>query len=689
MKTSSELQAQSVRRKLAYFIGILVLFTLATFSGNIARALTGSTPSWTIAHLAQKLQLTETTQGHADVAGSTVRLALTGSRGFAVCFLWVSAQEMQKRHEWNRVEVLVQSITKLQPHFLTPWLFQSWNLSYNVSVESDRVRDKYFYISKGIQLLAEGERINRGIGSDELGDFETGNPDMRYWVGFYYMNKFGNSDESNTLRSLFQMSCINPSKRMRLKGTDGQIDMVRFREFVTENPMLVRRLRERLKCNTPDDFIEFVSKNEKIPTRYEESDTGWHLKRSTGDQFPVVPDSVWDPSKSGTSIDLGTLRSEYADNYDSFRAAHWWMCFAQDPLPPYEHGKPARATPPEKPLRHRVPRSPMLILFRQAPPRCLTYIAEFRNKEGWFDESGWIVDEDRGSTSWFRNSDGSPERLVIGADPRYAAREAWANAYEQWNRHGDEHGMKMDQAKIDRLENVAQEYRRKYNVESGSLGPELDRAQVDSEMWSSFDAHLQLTFLRQNLTATNYRHFLYQSQAESDPRIVAVRKLFFDANRQRLLGNPDLSMQRYETAFDRLRGDPATGQSSLLEEYPNFRNDTPAQEELIEHSIEYVRLMNEHRGGTVRTCISAIELLRQAGLQTASPFNPAGIVAASLMQHSPSVRSVPLFSGPLDGVDSKGTPWLQEKNILTVKQRLGIIRAPNTPPATTSAPPPQ
>src|SRR5260221_105746 len=87
---------------------------------------------------------------------------------------------------------------KCQPHFLPPWLFQSWNLSYNVSVESDRVRDKYFYIGKGIQLLAEGERANRvrctePRPSDRLEPYEVGHPDMRYWVGFYYMNKFGTS----------------------------------------------------------------------------------------------------------------------------------------------------------------------------------------------------------------------------------------------------------------------------------------------------------------------------------------------------------------------------------------------------------------------------------------------------------------------------------------------------------------
>lgn len=677
MKTSAELQAQSVRRKLIYFATIIVLFTLVTFSGSLARTLTGRIPSWTISRRADALQLTESTQGHADVAGSSVRLLLTGSRGIVVCVLWVTTQEHQKRHEWNEVEVLVQSITKLQPHFLTPWLFQSWNLAYNVSVESDRVRDKYFYISKGIQLLAEGERINRGRGYDDEGEFETGNPDMRYWIGFYYMNKFGVSDEATTLRSLFQMSCINPAKRTNLRGEGGKISTERMREFVKENPMLVRRLRERLRCSTLEEVVLFLEDNQKIPTRYEAADAGWRLKSNTTDQFPVVPDKVWDASKSGISIDPGVLHGEFPDNFINYSAALWWMCFAQDPLPPYEYGKPARATPPQKPLRHRLPRSPMLILFRQAPPRNVSFIADTLQKDGWFDESGWVIEDQ----AWFTGPDGRPEQLVVGAEPRYSSRQAWQTAYDQWNRHGDEHGMKLDQAAKDRLDNLAQLYRRTYQIAPGGMGPELNRAQVDDAMWTSYDAHQQLTFLAQNLQATNYKHFLYESQAESDPRIVEVRKLFYDADRQRKQGNPELAMRRYEAAFDRLRGSRAENRRGLLEEYLDFRNDKMTQDTLVEHQIEYVRLLYEHRGAQLRASIASSELLRYAAAQTSNPFNLGGLVAASMFQYFPNVRQLPLFVGPLDGADSAGNPWLLERNVHDVKQRLGLIETPNVPPA--------
>src|SRR5262245_12540180 len=218
MKTSAELQQQSFIRKLTYFGLILVLFTVMTFSGRfvsmVRGASSGAYAKWTVSGQARTLQLNESDQGEADLAGSTIRLALSGTRGFAITFFWLSTIEEQKKHKWNEVDFLVSTITKLQPHFLTPWLFQSWNLAYNVSVESDRVRDKYFYISRGIDLLADGDRISRARGVDENGqDYVLGNPDMRFWIGFYYMNKFGMADEKHTLRSLLQMSSMNPGKR--------------------------------------------------------------------------------------------------------------------------------------------------------------------------------------------------------------------------------------------------------------------------------------------------------------------------------------------------------------------------------------------------------------------------------------------------------------------------------------------
>src|SRR5207247_819817 len=174
---------------------IFALFVINTFFWRGLDTAEGKSQfAWpTVTSQANELELREITRGeNPELLGSTLRLLLTGSRGAAVTILWKAAIDKQMMNEWNELELIVRSLTKLQPHFLTPWLFQSWNLAYNVSVESDRIRDKYFYMVQGIELLAEGERQNRN------------NPDLRFNMGFYNQHKIGLSDESNTLRCLYQ-----------------------------------------------------------------------------------------------------------------------------------------------------------------------------------------------------------------------------------------------------------------------------------------------------------------------------------------------------------------------------------------------------------------------------------------------------------------------------------------------------
>src|SRR6516165_4194024 len=182
-------QQQARLRKFLYIGGILLLFTASLL---LRTAL--------IEPEATRLQLREQTRGEVALTDSGIRLMLTGSRGLVNTYLWLSAIEKQKKHEWNELDLLVRSLTKLQPHFLSPWLFQSWNLAFNVSVECDQPRDKYFYITRGIELLAEGERRNQGSDNPVPELRFPGSPEMRHNIGFFYQLKIGQSDDQNVMR---------------------------------------------------------------------------------------------------------------------------------------------------------------------------------------------------------------------------------------------------------------------------------------------------------------------------------------------------------------------------------------------------------------------------------------------------------------------------------------------------------
>ena len=81
------------------------------------------------------------------------------------------------------MKTTVDLITKLQPHFLSVWTFQGWNLAYNVSVEWDAPEDKYDWIKKGIQFLQDGVQKNRK------------SPDLIWDTAWTYYHKLGFADE--------------------------------------------------------------------------------------------------------------------------------------------------------------------------------------------------------------------------------------------------------------------------------------------------------------------------------------------------------------------------------------------------------------------------------------------------------------------------------------------------------------
>src|SRR5205823_1957991 len=126
---------------------------------------------------------------------------------------------------------------------------------------------------------------------------------------------------------------------------------------------------------------------------------------------------------------------------DNYQAAKGWFAYSQDPLPDPEVMTEIK----EKAERlagqkgRRLPRQPAEIIFRQYPARAQSYTAERLLKEGWFDATGWKVDEGRsGRNRWFPGRD-----LAVGRDVNWAA-DAWRQAYLMWRSHGDHNGLYLD-----------------------------------------------------------------------------------------------------------------------------------------------------------------------------------------------------------------------------------------------------
>jgi hypothetical protein len=171
----------SMRKKIIYGLVILLLFaTMWPYS------------EWLTAEKRRR-DLGEAAIGQIDAGSFMMKLFLLGGfRGIVANYLWLRAEENKRDHDWDRLKANVDLITKLQPHFLSVWTFQGWNLAYNVSVEWDAPEDKYEWIKQGIKFVQQGVEHNRR------------SPDLVWDTAWFYYHKLGFSDEAIILRRLFR-----------------------------------------------------------------------------------------------------------------------------------------------------------------------------------------------------------------------------------------------------------------------------------------------------------------------------------------------------------------------------------------------------------------------------------------------------------------------------------------------------
>jgi hypothetical protein len=591
---------------------------------------------------ASRLEVREENLGEVGLTQSAVQLMLTGSRGFAVCALWWGANEKQKKHEWNELELLVKSVTKLQPHFVTPWLFQSWNLAYNVSVESDLIRDKYFYIAEGIQLLSEGEKLNRN------------NPDMRFSIGFYNQHKIGISDEANTHRCLYQMSCIDPVKRdpdrMRRADDPNAIDMIKFEQFCRDNPMLVRRLRESLKRESPADILDFLAENKKIPSLYEDHPqaTGGGVAEQSeflppARQFPVMtPPGV---------LSVSERADAKAVDFDNFQVSRDWFTYAQEPLPPADRIKSLLAPADYDPRKHRLPKFSVNI-FRSYPARGQAYVAEYLEREGWFDKDGWRI------SGWFPDDKfQSGEDAVVAKEMDWAVR-AWERTHEMYKDYGSKTGLYMEPEEERSLEDQAQMFRKHFNLERDSaFSSGLPRELVGTDFEPSYLAHLRLYWCDRYRQQSNFPYFFAKSQVESDPATVRLRKTIFEAEQLRKGAERELALEKYRQALPVLQ--------NVLLGHPDFGHNQLVAEDSYAIALDARQLFLELYGKRVRELGVMANFLAQGAFRPAMPMPwipPALMVRDMFLE----------IDTPLDGHDSNGAPIIDFGSKIQARTRAGL-----------------
>jgi hypothetical protein len=187
-------ERRSFYRKVIYLVVIAALWIpLSLLSQPASLDNDGNrSPGGKLAQLRDQYQLSQATLGEIDPTSETIKLATLGMRGVAVQLLWNSAQEYQKTENWTSLSAVLKQIIRLQPNFFSVWDFQAHNLSYNISVEFDDYRDRFFWVMEGINFLKDGVNFNQT------------DPRFLARLGWFYSNKIGRSDEHVQYRRLFR-----------------------------------------------------------------------------------------------------------------------------------------------------------------------------------------------------------------------------------------------------------------------------------------------------------------------------------------------------------------------------------------------------------------------------------------------------------------------------------------------------
>ncbi|MFO1023146.1 MAG: hypothetical protein U0903_21010, partial [Planctomycetales bacterium] len=144
--------------------------------------------------------------GNVDPSSATMNLVLLGLRGPAANLLWMELDHYKDTKNWSRMLSTTNSIILLQPHFQKVWVFNGWNLAFNVSMEWDDVRDRYYWVKEGAKFFKLGTKRNQRFS------------ELYWYTGDTLGKKIGNSDEKDFFRQFFKK---DPDKKFTVNDEDG------------------------------------------------------------------------------------------------------------------------------------------------------------------------------------------------------------------------------------------------------------------------------------------------------------------------------------------------------------------------------------------------------------------------------------------------------------------------------------
>ncbi len=157
-----------------------------------------------------------------------VMAGLGGFRGIVSEVLWFRVNRLQEEGRYLELVQLADWLTMLDPHAAETWVYNAWNLAYNISVMMVREEDRLRWVQNGIALLRDdGLRFNPR--------------EARLYreLAWLYQNKIGDTLDSAHLTYKFHLAemmstCVNPdgtvsaTEENRIRLAKMRLDMDRM-----------------------------------------------------------------------------------------------------------------------------------------------------------------------------------------------------------------------------------------------------------------------------------------------------------------------------------------------------------------------------------------------------------------------------------------------------------------------------
>jgi len=113
--------------------------------------------------------------------------ALGGFRAILVDVLWLRAIRLQKAQKFWELAQLTDWICKLEPRIPKVWVFNSWNMSYNILAEVPTSEERWSWLWRAIRLI-----LDQGL------KYNPNSPDLYKELSKIFFHKIGKyTDEHN------------------------------------------------------------------------------------------------------------------------------------------------------------------------------------------------------------------------------------------------------------------------------------------------------------------------------------------------------------------------------------------------------------------------------------------------------------------------------------------------------------